>query len=291
MSGNSDGRPVATPGYSSEWDSGGSGRFWTTADNWVGDEVPRTNATVYFYASNEAQTNVYLNGNQIAKGIRFTDNAAISVNVASNTLTIHGGGIGVAAGATGSHGINADVVLAEDQAWTNDAAVDFTVSGAGAGARTRPNRGAGRIGRAAHDSTFSGALAVDAGALQIRGTNALGTTVGGTVVADGAALELHGGGSAVRFAAEPVTLSGTGIANGGALRFLQNGVDFRGPIALAADARIQAAADSPTASGNVDIGAHSLYVGVEGTELTLSGNLSGTRTDGSGRSSRTAPAA
>ncbi|MDD4117393.1 MAG: autotransporter-associated beta strand repeat-containing protein [Kiritimatiellae bacterium] len=173
-------------------------------------------------------------------------------------------------------------MLAEDQAWTNDAAVDFEISGAVAGSRNVTKTGSGRIVLSAHDSTFTGEMTVQEGALQIRGTNALGTTAGGTAVADGAALEVHGGGSAVRFAAEPLTLSGTGITNGGALRFLQNGVDFRGPIALAADARIQAVADSPAASGSIDIGAHTLYAGVEGTELALGGNLSGTRTDGDG---------
>ncbi|HPJ57906.1 MAG TPA: autotransporter-associated beta strand repeat-containing protein, partial [Kiritimatiellia bacterium] len=282
ISGNSDIREVFTPGYSAEWDSGGSGRFWTTAENWVGDEVPRTNATVSFYASNEAHTNVYLNGNQVAKGIRFTDNASISVNIASNSLTIHGGGIGVASGATGAHGISSGLVLGEDQVWTNDAAVDFEIAGAVAGSRNVTKTGSGRIVLSAHDSTSTGEMTVQEGALQIRGTNALGTTAGGTTVADGAALEIHGGGSAVRFAAEPLTLSGTGLTNGGSLRFLQNNVDFRGPITLAADARIQAAADSPAASGSIEIGANTLYAGVDGTELALGGNLSGTRTDGDG---------
>ena len=217
--------------------SGGTGRNWTTPANWVGDELPRTNATVFFYTDNKTLTNVYLNGNQTVKGIRFTDNASISVNIASNSLTIFGGGIGVAAGTTGSHGIHSDIVLAEDQAWTSAAAVDFRVSGSVAGSRAITKLGAGRIVLSAHDSTFTGTMAVEAGALQIRGTNALGTTAGGTTVADGAALEVHGGGSSVRYTAEPLTLSGTGIANGGALCFLQNNVDFRGPITLAADTR------------------------------------------------------
>ncbi|MDY0145345.1 MAG: autotransporter-associated beta strand repeat-containing protein, partial [Kiritimatiellia bacterium] len=282
ISGNSDVRPVTTPGYSAYWDSGGTGRNWTTPANWVGDELPRTNATVFFYTDNKTLTNVYLNGNQTVKGIRFTDNASISVNIASNSLTIFGGGIGVAAGTTGSHGIHSDIVLAEDQAWTSAAAVDFRVSGSVAGSRAITKLGAGRIVLSAHDSTFTGTMAVEAGALQIRGTNALGTTAGGTTVADGAALEVHGGGSSVRYTAEPLTLSGTGIANGGALCFLQNNVDFRGPITLAADTRIQAVLNSPTASGSIDIGAHTLLVGVEATELTLGGNLTGTRTDGSG---------
>ncbi|MDY0145084.1 MAG: autotransporter-associated beta strand repeat-containing protein [Kiritimatiellia bacterium] len=282
ISGNSDIRPVVTSGYSAYWDSGGSGRFWTTAGNWVGDELPRTNSTVYFYADNKTQTNVYLNGNQTVKGLRFTDNASTSVNIASNSLTIFGGGIDVALGAEGFHGIHSDIVVAEEQTWGNSANVDFRVSGSVMGSRDITKTGAGRIVLAGHGSTFSGEVLINEGALQIRGTNALGTTVAGTTVADGAALEVHGGGSSVRYAPEPLTLAGTGIANAGALRFLQNNVDFRGPITLAADARVQAVLNSPTASGSIDIGAHTLYVGVDGTELTLGGNLTGTRTDGDG---------
>ena len=124
------------------------------------------------------------------------------------------------AGATGTHGIDSAVVLAENQTWTNAATVDFMVSGAISGSHALAKRGGGRIVLANDDSTFTGVLTIEEGALQVRGTNALGTTVGGTVVEDGATLELHGGGVAVRYATEPLTLRGAGVTNGGALRFV-----------------------------------------------------------------------
>lgn len=285
-SGNSDTRPVTTLAYESTWDAGGANnRNWTTAANWVGDELPRTNATVFFYSAiNGSSPMIDLNGNQTVKGLRFLDGAAANATLRSNLLAIGAGGIGVGAGAAGNLAILSDLTVAVDQTWTNAAIPDFTIAGAVSGAGAVTKRGTGRIVLTGNDSTFTGALAINDGALQIRGTNALGATSAGTVVADGAALELHGGGSAVNFAIEPLTLSGTGVSGGGALRFVQNNVTFRGPIALAGDALIQVASNSPVASGAIAIGANTLTVDVttDATELRLGGNLSGTRTDGAG---------
>ncbi|NCD23660.1 MAG: choice-of-anchor D domain-containing protein, partial [Spartobacteria bacterium] len=172
-----------------------------------------------------------------------------------------------------------DLTAAADQGWTNASANDFTIAGNVAGAGAIAKHGDGRIVLTGNDGTFTGPLTVQAGALQIRGTNALGSTGAGTTVADGAALELHGGGNAVDYAAEPLTISGTGVSGGGALRFVQNNVDYKGAITLAADARIQAASNSPIVSGAIAIGGYTLAVGVpaDATELRLGGALSGTR--------------
>src|SRR5207247_1558771 len=68
-------------------------------------------------------------------------------------------------------------------------------------------------------NTYSGATTVSAGVLDVQNNTALGATAGATTVAGGAALQLDGSGLVV---AEPVTLNGTGIAGGGALRQLAN---------------------------------------------------------------------
>ncbi|MGD9612075.1 MAG: hypothetical protein AB7V22_04150, partial [Kiritimatiellia bacterium] len=284
-SGNSDTRTVATLAYESIWDGeGGNNRNWTTAANWDGDALPQTNATVYFYSDiNGTSAMVDLDGNQTVKGVRFTDGASANVNIRSNVLTVFGGGLGVGAGASGDLAILSDLTAAADQGWTNASPNDFTIAGNVAGAGVLAKYGDGRIVLTGNDSTFTGGLTIHAGALQARGTNALGSTGAGTTVADGAALELHGGGNAVDYAAEPLTIAGSGVSSGGALRFVQNNVDYKGAITLAADARIQAASNSPVASGAIAIGGYTLAVGVpaDATELRLGGNLSGTRS-GSG---------
>ena len=280
-SGHSDTRVVTTRAYESTWDGGGgNNRNWTTAANWVGDELPQPTATVFFYSGiNGTSPMIDLDGNQAVKALRFTDQAAANVNLRSNQLTVGSGGIGIGAGATGNLGISADLYLPDNQVWTNASAKDFTISGAISGGAEITKRGTGRIILTADASTFSGPLTVAEGALQIRGAAALGSISAGTVVADGAALELHGGGAAVTYNAEPVTLNGSGISGGGALRFVQNNVEFKGLITIADDARIQAASNSPVASGPIAIGEHTLTVGVaaDATELRLGGNLTGTR--------------
>jgi autotransporter-associated beta strand protein len=281
-SGNSDVRAVETMAFESTWDGEAVAdrSNWNNPTNWVGDVLPQTNATVYFYQSaGLLTTNVDLNGNQVVKALRFRDDAAGNVALRGSTLTVFSGGIGVAAGAAGSHAILSDLTVAANQGWTNASARDFTIAGAVAGAGAIDKYGEGRIVLTSHDSTYTGGLTIREGALQIRGTNALGTTSAGTTVADGATLELHGGGNAVDYATEPLTIAGSGVSGGGALRFVQNNVDYKGPITLAGDARIQAASNSPVASGSIAIGANTLAVGVqaEATELRLGGALSGTR--------------
>ena len=64
-------------------------------------------------------------------------------------------------------------------------------------------------------NTFTGATTISAGVLNIQNNTGLGTTAGGTSVAQFAALELQGG---ITIGAEALTLNGSGVSNGGALR-------------------------------------------------------------------------
>jgi autotransporter-associated beta strand protein len=103
------------------------------------------------------------------------------------------------------------------------------------------------------NSTFTGATAINAGALTVGHANALGTTAGGVTVSSGAALQLTGG---IAVGAEALNISGDGIGSGGALRNLSGTNSYAGAITLGAAARINS--DS-------------------GTLLTLSGGISGTQ--------------
>ncbi|MDW8309461.1 MAG: autotransporter-associated beta strand repeat-containing protein [Verrucomicrobiales bacterium] len=75
-----------------------------------------------------------------------------------------------------------------------------------------------------------GAVTINAGALRAANSGALGTTVAGTTVNAGGALELAGG---IAVGAEPLTISGTGVGGAGALRNISGNNSWAGTITLA----------------------------------------------------------
>ncbi|MDD4737009.1 MAG: autotransporter-associated beta strand repeat-containing protein, partial [Kiritimatiellae bacterium] len=86
-------------------------------------------------------------------------------------------------------------------------------------------------------NTYSALTEVDAGVLSVEHADALGGVGSGTVVANGAALEIKGG---ITMAAEPLTLNGAGAtaSPGGALRNVGDANDYAGPVTLASDSSI-----------------------------------------------------
>ena len=92
---------------------------------------------------------------------------------------------------------------------------------------------------------YGGSTTVSSGVLSVQSVSALGATSIGTTVSGGAALEITGG---IVTAAEPLSLSGTGVATGGALRNVSGTNTFAGPITLAAASRINSDAGQLTLS-------------------------------------------
>jgi autotransporter-associated beta strand protein len=107
-------------------------------------------------------------------------------------------------------------------------------------------------------NSFTGSTTISAGTLQLNTNNALGTAASGTTVANGAVLKLNN----VNYAtAEPLTLNGSGISNGGAL--LNSGTStFAGPINAATNATINAGGGTLNLTGGVS---------KNGTTLTIAG--------------------
>ncbi len=134
---------------------------------------------------------------------------------------------------------------------------------------------------------YGGTTTVNAGVLNIQHSLALGQAgandaAKGTTVASGAALEVEGG---IAVGTEALTLSGTGISNGGALRNVSGDNSWAGALSLAAATRINSAADTLTLSGTITGTNRNLTVGGAGN-ITVSGAIgtgSGTLTkDGAG---------
>jgi autotransporter-associated beta strand protein len=110
-------------------------------------------------------------------------------------------------------------------------------------------------------NSYTGNTTVSTGVLNIQHASALGTTAAGTTVASGAALQLQNN---ITVGAEALTLSGSGVASGGALNNLSGTNTFGGLITLGAATRINADTGTLTLSNTGTItGA--------GFELTLGG--------------------
>lgn len=117
-------------------------------------------------------------------------------------------------------------------------------------------------------NNFTGSTTVSAGTLQVNTNNALGSAASGTTVANGAVLRLNN----VNYTtAEPLTLNGSGISNGGAL--LNTGTStFAGPINAATNATINAGGGTLNLTGGLSKNGTTLTIAGGGTlNITING--------------------
>ena len=98
------------------------------------------------------------------------------------------------------------------------------------------------------------------------GEGKIGTTAGGISVANNAALEIQ---NSITVGAEALSLSGTGVSNGGALRNVSGTNVYGGAITLTGATRINADAGTLTPNG---------AIGGAGQNLTLAGSSGATTT-------------
>src|SRR5262249_4199334 len=101
-------------------------------------------------------------------------------------------------------------------------------NGSGTVALTKQGAGIFTLSRT---NTYTGTTNVNAGTLAAANDTALGGTGTGTTVASGAELDISGSGLTI---AEPISLTGTGVSGGGALRNLANSNSWTGAITLGA---------------------------------------------------------
>jgi fibronectin-binding autotransporter adhesin len=118
-------------------------------------------------------------------------------------------------------------------------------------------------------NTYTGTTGITAGVLNVQNSLALGGTSAGSTVSSGAALQLQGG---IAVGNEALTLSGSGVANNGALRSISGTNSYAGAITLATASRINSDANLLTLSGNVTSTNLGLTVGGTGN-TTISGTL------------------
>jgi fibronectin-binding autotransporter adhesin len=177
---------------------------------------------------------VTLAGNVIRSGSAGTESALLSLD--GGTLDLGGFAIG---------GSTADIQF---EALTGTLLNLGELNGGG----TLTKTGTGTLVMAGTNS-YTGATSVTEGTLLLASGDGLGGSAAGTTVSAGAQLRLNTTGT-VTMAAEPLTISGSGVTNGGALRNASGTNIWQGAITLAADATIGAASGTrltlDVASGN-----------------------------------------
>jgi autotransporter-associated beta strand protein len=243
---------------------GDASAVWSTDGNWTCPDYPPEAQRAVFYKTRSSGQTLSLDAARVNYGLLFNDTAtdAITINNGgSGSVSLGAGGIDITSGSAAGHTLNVPVEMSAEQDW--DVAKDFTMGGVLSDdvsvAWTKSGAGTLTLGG---NNTFDGQLTISDGVVRITHTNGLGDVVAGTVVASGAALELNVGNN---YPAEALTLSGTGISGGGALRKVNTGTQtFPGNITLGADARVNADGGTLTLTGSADLDSGTLYIGGSG---------------------------
>jgi len=208
-----------------------------------------------------------------------TINAGLAAVADGGTIVINGGTYGEAVSLTGTRairvtGLNAaqtvtinslttaigqNVQIDGSSNLTIGDATSTTIAGQITGSGSVTKQGAGR-GTLSANNSYAGVTNVNAGQLQITQSSALGTTAGGTVVADTARLELANN---ITVTGELLTITGQGGNNVGALQTVAGDNTWDGNLILGnSDTRIGAMADTLTVTGVIDDGVATLPLNV-----------------------------
>ena len=198
-------------------------------------------------------------------------------------LTLNGTGISSGGALINSSGTDASLAgaITLGSASSIGGGGDLTLSGAIGGGNSLTKVGANTVTLTAANG-YTGTTIISNGVLNIQNNTALGTTAGGVTVASGAALELQSG---ITVGAEALSLNGTGISNGGALRNISGSNTYGGAITLAGASRINSDAGTLTLGGGITGGGSAVTIGGAGN-VVVSSTIGGTSTtltkDGAG---------
>ena len=123
------------------------------------------------------------------------------------------------------------------------------------------------------NNTYTGVTAISNGVINVQSASALGDVSGNTTISAGAALQIQGG---ISLAAEPISVSSTGILNDGGIRNISGNNIITGTVTSAAASRINTDLDTFTLNNNdgaLVLNATTIFGGVNNTLIT--GKISG----------------
>ncbi|MGD0744370.1 MAG: autotransporter-associated beta strand repeat-containing protein, partial [Verrucomicrobiota bacterium] len=211
-----------------------------------------------------------------------TWSGAITLGPFGARINSDGGTLTVSGGVTTGGKTNTLTIGGAGNMTVNTAAIS------GNGSLTKDGNGTLTLNYA---DTYTNLTTVSAGIVDVQNNTGLGTTVGPTTVASGAAVQVDGNGLSI---AELLnTLVGPGISSGGALRNLANNNTWSGAITLGSPgARINSDGGTLTVTGGVTGGGYALTNGgagnvtysttaITGSGTTLTKDGGGTLTLGS----------
>jgi fibronectin-binding autotransporter adhesin len=267
------------------WTGGGGNGNWNSGGNWNTGGAPASSATTDLTFSGSTNTGtalIPLNQNIASpfqlNTLRFS-NTAGSFFLGGNSLAFTGAGNTITQDSTNAQSIANSIVASAN------ATITLTLTGAGSGSATMS--GAILTGSGNHDyaitktgsvtfvlsgaNSYRGATTISAGVLNIRHNTALGSTVSGTTVASGAALQIEGG---ITVGNEALTLNGGGITSDGALRNISGNNSFAGAITFGSASRIASDSGTLTLSGNLNNGGF-LFTASGNGNVTMTGVISG----------------
>ncbi len=213
-----------------------------------------------------------------ASGSALTVNAALADNTAASSVAKYGAGNATVAGPTlhtGATEIHAGTLTFAGHTVTQ------RLAGAVSGSGTLVKTGTNLLDLAAANTAFSGPIQVQQGVLLVRQSGAFGTTDAGTVIADGATLDVGGSASmdSIITGAEPVTVQGAG-ADGQGVIVNRSGVqqiNALGNLELAGDATFGGLSRWDIRNGAFNMNNHSVTkiggaaLGLSGTETVTTG--------------------
>lgn len=217
-------------------------------------------------ASTLALTNFDLGATTAPTAVNLVSGSSSSASITGTTGTLTlGGDITVTFSGSGTSGaiISSKVNLgAANRNFdiASGVSLDLTISGDISGSRNITKAGTGRLVLSGAN-TYTGTTTINVGTIQLGHTSALGTIAGGTSVTSGAELDLAG---FTLSTSEPLTLNGTGIADGALFNSSATGATFNGAITLGSNTEIEAGA------GDITLGTSGI---IGGFNLTKSGSF------------------
>ncbi len=263
---------------------GGDGVNMSDANNWSpGGGPPVAGDSVVFTDAAGVETTIVVDANFSLDTILFDGNVAGGITMNSSggskiTLTAAGGtGLTVLA-ASANHTMNNDVDLGSSQSWDIQTGRTFTLNGIlgdGGGGYSLTTIGAGKL-ILAGANTFSGALNVNAGVVNLQNSGAIASS-SGAAVSTSSALELEGG---VAIGAVPLSLTGSGPGGSGALRNVTGANSYAGAITVLGGATVGSDAGALTLTGGVSITTGSITFTGSGDSLVNTVGISGSTPGG-----------
>lgn len=207
---------------------------WSVAGNWTGGVAPPSsvNTRLSFGGNNSAYTATNDNpGTFVLNRITSFGNIGSANILAGNPLSFQGASAGIGMNAATTFEVQNALVLDTSVSMNSLSVLRLTGPISGTGGLTTT----GRVDLT-RDNSYQGATVVSSGQLRISRDNALGSSVQGTTVATGAALELTGG---ITVFAEPLTINGPGgpgSSQYGALATVGSGTNtYTGAITMASN--------------------------------------------------------